>query len=534
MSQVSDLVQQGITALQSGDKRTAQHYLGQAAHLAPNNQTVLLWLADTLEGQERHDVLNRVITINPSSREGQIAARKLERMQGSVSIYPEEEPQQQLDIPNPVLMGVAAVAVVLFAVWFLVGGTSPSPGETANAIIADFQTAGLEAANARQMTPDDYGLAPVVCREGAQRFFIPSLGEGNGGRLLVCPNADDATSIADYYRTLNEASALVYSHVHQSGNIVVQANGELSDEQFQRYVATAMQHQRGGAVAVADPTNTTIPTVPPATAAPENTAIAIVPTTPPPPTQAPEPTAPPATDTPLPTATPEPTAEPTALPATDTPLPTSTSEPTATPEPTAEPTPQPKPTPEPEQAAPIQDSPPITLSGTGNTVTDPMAVPFLMSRVTYSQGTDGLIQAYAHQTTGEREQLIVNEIGSNTGAWLFESPADEYFFEVDADGDWTITIEPLGFLDQNTDTLSGNGAWVTDVYQTAHQGRVPYVVTYEGDSLAQIYLHCDNGTELVFNEIGTMTSETVLEFRGNFCLWQIVADEGDAWSISPR
>jgi hypothetical protein len=199
-----------------------------------------------------------------------------------------------------------------------------------------------------------------------------------------------------------------------------------------------------------------------------------------------------------------------------------------------EPTVPPLPTAEPEQAAPASEFSPITISGAGNTVTDPIAVPFPLSRVTYSQNSDRLIQAHAYPTNDDWERLLVNEIGANTGAWLFESPADEYYFEVEAEGSWTITMEPLGFLDQNIDTLNGTGAWVTGVYQTAQQGRVPYVAIHEGEGLAQIHLHCEEGSDLVLNEIGTITSETVVEFRGELCFWEIEADQGTAWSFRPR
>jgi hypothetical protein len=187
MSQASDLVQQGITALQSGDKQTARHYLGQAAHLTPNSQTVLLWFADTLEGHEQRDVLKRVVAINPESREGQIAARKLERMQGGTPLYPETEPQQQANMPMPVLMGVAAVAVVLVAVWFLMGGTSASPGNLTATTNAPAPTAMqpvvLTGDGAGVTEPQSFACSP--CRLRAQH-------SGDGEFAVTMHLADDS------------------------------------------------------------------------------------------------------------------------------------------------------------------------------------------------------------------------------------------------------------------------------------------------------------------------------------------------------
>lgn len=73
-----ELVQQGIMALQSGDKNTAHRLLRQAAILMPHNQNVWLWLCDALEsGAEQYICLKRVVAIDPHSRVGQTAQKKL-------------------------------------------------------------------------------------------------------------------------------------------------------------------------------------------------------------------------------------------------------------------------------------------------------------------------------------------------------------------------------------------------------------------------------------------------------------------------
>lgn len=184
------------------------------------------------------------------------------------------------------------------------------------------------------------------------------------------------------------------------------------------------------------------------------------------------------------------------------------------------------------EPTPVYASEPITFSGFGNTVTDPFVVPFPLARVTYDQTTDHLFQVRAYPTNGETERLIVNEIGDVIGAWLFVASEDEYYFEIEADGNWSFTLEPLDVTAQNLDTLSGVGPWVTDLYRPARQGNTPYLVEFQGDGLAQIRLHCNNGTELVLNEIDSITSETVVDINGDLCFWEI---EGDGtWSFTPR
>jgi hypothetical protein len=78
---VSDLVKRGIATLQAGDRATAHALLTEAASIEPNNQTVLLWLSDTLDiDDERRVLLNQVVALDPQSREGTIARKKLDRM----------------------------------------------------------------------------------------------------------------------------------------------------------------------------------------------------------------------------------------------------------------------------------------------------------------------------------------------------------------------------------------------------------------------------------------------------------------------
>ena len=98
----------------------------------------------------------------------------------------------------------------------------------ADGIILRFQQAGLEAENARPMEPSDYGFAPYLCSQDARRFFIPSLGSGNGGRLYVCRNPNDATKLKKYYDDLGQSSAAFFSWTYQNGGVLVQLNGRLS------------------------------------------------------------------------------------------------------------------------------------------------------------------------------------------------------------------------------------------------------------------------------------------------------------------
>jgi hypothetical protein len=104
---------------------------------------------------------------------------------------------------------------------------------TGATVIAAFQKAGLEAADVRPMTRSDYGEAPFVCT--GTRFFIPSLGPGNGGRVFICNKIQDRNALTGYYNGLAAMGSIYVSWVFVKGNVVVQINGSLPDDTAKKY-----------------------------------------------------------------------------------------------------------------------------------------------------------------------------------------------------------------------------------------------------------------------------------------------------------
>lgn len=107
---------------------------------------------------------------------------------------------------------------------------------TSDDVITAFQTAGLEAENPRPMTKDDYGLAPYLGT--GTRFFLPSLCDDCGGRVIVTDNSEDAEAIQSYYEELGQSSAAFFSWVSVRDNIVLQMNGDLPEDEFRAYETT--------------------------------------------------------------------------------------------------------------------------------------------------------------------------------------------------------------------------------------------------------------------------------------------------------
>ena len=115
---------------------------------------------------------------------------------------------------------------------FSTAGCAPKVANGAT-VIAAFQKAGLEAADVRPMTRSDYGEAPFVCT--GTRFFIPSLGPGNGGRVFICNKTQDRNALSSYYNGLAAMGSIYISWVYVKGNVLVQINGSLPDETARKY-----------------------------------------------------------------------------------------------------------------------------------------------------------------------------------------------------------------------------------------------------------------------------------------------------------
>ena len=113
-----------------------------------------------------------------------------------------------------------------------------STADAADAIAAT----GLEFADPRPMTKDDYGLAPLTAVEGV-RFLVPSLCADCGGRLYSFAVQSDLQLMEDYYVELGRASAMFFSWVFVKDNILIQINGDLPEEIARQYEA-ALEEMR--------------------------------------------------------------------------------------------------------------------------------------------------------------------------------------------------------------------------------------------------------------------------------------------------
>ncbi len=116
----------------------------------------------------------------------------------------------------------------------LAGCAAAAPTITPDAVTKAFTAAGLAVQNTTtsDVLPEAIASALNTC-QGA-RFDV----EGDkGARVVVCSDTKQAEALATYYTELGKSSPMFFSHVERRGNLVLQMNGELPAETFQKYVA---------------------------------------------------------------------------------------------------------------------------------------------------------------------------------------------------------------------------------------------------------------------------------------------------------
>ncbi len=175
------------------------------------------------------------------------------------------------------------------------------------------------------------------------------------------------------------------------------------------------------------------------------------------------------------------------------------------------------------------DFDPIEVSGVGDDVVDlaaPGDVPAILN-IMYNGSSNFTIWSY--NSSGDRVDLLVNTIGSYLGTRpvnLFEG--DEIaFFEVGANGTWTLELRPLFDAPQIGPAGSITGCCddvLIDAFASSSAARVTF--THDGDSNFQVWAH-GQSRELLVNEIGDY-SGTVLVSAG--ALVYDIVSEG-FWSM---
>ena len=193
-------------------------------------------------------------------------------------------------------------------------------------------------------------------------------------------------------------------------------------------------------------------------------------------------------------------------------------------EPAAEPVEEPAAEPGPEPA-PQPDFAPINYSGAGDTVLS-VDIPattasHVMVRITHN-GTRN-IAVWSLDADLNEVDLLVNDIGAYDGTTILA--ADAVGLSIEADGAWTVTIEPIAAAATFSDAISGSGDSV--VVYTGGKGIA--TLTHTGERNFAVWAYPESGSDdLMVNEIGTYKGQTIIP--GGPAVLVVTAD-GD-WSVT--
>ncbi|MBJ8107427.1 MULTISPECIES: stress protein [Bacillus] len=102
---------------------------------------------------------------------------------------------------------------------------------TTTSLINEFKKAGLEAENATDLPQKEFGNM----RKDGKRILVPALGQDNGGRLFEFSKKEDLEKAKKYYDDLSNSNPILFSHTYAKRNFLLQMNGDMKDEEFNKY-----------------------------------------------------------------------------------------------------------------------------------------------------------------------------------------------------------------------------------------------------------------------------------------------------------
>jgi hypothetical protein len=127
----------------------------------------------------------------------------------------------------------------------------------------------------------------------------------------------------------------------------------------------------------------------------------------------------------------------------------------------------------------------------------------------------------------------VNEIGSYKGTRLFDDGGGEHSiaFKVLSNGTWTIVVRPVTQAKGWNPTKATNGTGAMVLQLTALPADLAVMkFTHRGRSNFAVFAHSTYGSDLLINEIGHYSGETILP--DGTLLLEIEAD--GKWTITPQ
>lgn len=168
---------------------------------------------------------------------------------------------------------------------------------------------------------------------------------------------------------------------------------------------------------------------------------------------------------------------------------------------------------------------PTVLQGCGQTATQPVSLPtgVYVASFTHNGARNFIVKSFQ----GSNEDLLINKIGAYQGARPLGG-GTPITFDIQADGAWTIRIEPIG--QAAAPAFSGMGDAVSGLFNPPPSEA--WEITHSGQRNFIVYLQCAGGRTLVQNQIGPVNGSPVVQLGRGPCFWEVQADGN--WSLNPR
>lgn len=182
-------------------------------------------------------------------------------------------------------------------------------------------------------------------------------------------------------------------------------------------------------------------------------------------------------------------------------------------------------------AAAFRSGPPVTLRGTGSTVTERFSLPSPLSVATFSY--DGRGQFVADVLTQSAEYDLVDVEGPFQGQRPL-SGGGPIALKVRAAGAWTVRIQPIAYGEPAE--FSGTGDTMSDFFDPPASGHWRFV--YQGRRHVSVILSCGFATaEILHRGEGPANVSLDVRFGDGPCFWHVRVNGAAAdgrWSLTPE
>ena len=176
---------------------------------------------------------------------------------------------------------------------------------------------------------------------------------------------------------------------------------------------------------------------------------------------------------------------------------------------------------------------PIVLSGIGKEATELFSIEGGLTKFTLTNKGSSNFIVWLLDSSGNRIDLIVNEIGNFEGTKSFGLKQGNYLLDISSEGVWDIKIEQSRDINSKKLPLifSDIGKKSTDIFH--HKGGlIRFKMIHIGSSNFIVWLLDENGNriDLLANEIGSFEGSKAIGLKQGNYLFDVSAD--GSWEIS--